>query len=150
MTTKWRRIIIVLLTIIFVPSMICIVIPRLFNQITLIAFAQPFYDYPLPPETMEVSREMEVGVLTGNGNHCDFYANRKFKTLLTEDQIRKYYYNVTFPSISPHSSVTAISGLNGRVGIIVQFDPVDSQYVIVELWDYPYRDPIRMLDTRCH
>lgn len=150
MGNKRKKIIIVLFAIILGLPLVCFGLPKLINQATLFIFAQPFFNYPLPPETKEISRDMRVGVLTGNGNHCDFYANRKLETLLSEDEIRKYYRDVTFPSIALHSSIAAISELEGIVGLFIKFDPIDPQNITLELWDYPYKDAIRMLDVRCH
>lgn len=72
---------------------------ELVNNVRLHLFASPLFDYPLPPNTEVISRSQVVGLLGGNGNHCDFEATQYMRTTLAQEQIEKYYSEVRLPRV---------------------------------------------------
>ena len=131
-------------------SLVLCTFPILYNRLTLLVFSQRLFGYPLPPDTEVISRQMQVGVLTGNGNHCDFLASMLLRTTLGKQEIEAYYEDVTFPSVGENSTMAAMSGLDGVLPVLLEFDPANSEYVTVKLLDGIYTDWPRMLDGSCH
>ncbi|MEP7292672.1 MAG: hypothetical protein ABI835_12880 [Chloroflexota bacterium] len=125
-------------------------IPMLYNNARLLIFSLPFLRYPLPPQTIFRSLEMEAGMMGGAGNHCSFLATMHLRTSLTQQAIRNYYSGVAFPTVGTDSGAAAIDGLKGAVSVSVTFDPSDSQYVRVSLYDGIYRGGLQMYDPRCN
>jgi hypothetical protein len=124
-----------------------ILLPKIGNWITLYRFSQPFFSYPLPPQTTVIAQHSQYGVLSGNGNHCDYSASMTLQTALTDQEILDYYANVSFPTVGDHSGWAAIAGLYGAVPVMVRFD---SQEVYISIFDGTYTDSFRMMDLRCH
>lgn len=116
---------------------------RIHNAITLRNFAQPFLDYPMPPQTVEISHASRWGQLVGNGNHCDFEVSRTLSTELSQSEIEAYYKTVEFAPIVPErSSFTGIWGRNGMLGVDVKFDAAQAGVVTVSLFDGVYSGTI--------
>ncbi|MFN8378706.1 MAG: hypothetical protein U0452_08550 [Anaerolineae bacterium] len=135
-----------LLALLFVLSLIFIspfVYSFIRNEITLRNFARPFLEYPLPPQTTEISNSGRWGVLTGAGNHCDFEVSRTLRTELSQPEIKAYYANVEYLPIVPgKSAFEAIWGRNGMLGVDVEFDPTQSAIVTVSIFDGIYSGSI--------
>ncbi len=111
------------------------------RELTVQRFAAPFFDYPLPPYTTEMSRSTRSGALGGAGHMCSYEAVRVVTSHLTVREIEAYYQDVTFPTVMPESSsMAAISGLEGRTPVFVDFDRDDSQSGVIEIsiFDGPY------------
>jgi hypothetical protein len=68
----------------------------LINNIRAAHFGSPLFNYPLPPDTTVIRRYTEV-IRTGSGNHCDFGAIQVMETSLSEEEVRAYYSDVSFP-----------------------------------------------------
>lgn len=118
---------IVILVSIMMPVMIVFligfaVIPHIYNLSRLQRFADPFYAYPLPPQTEEVGRFQEYGILSGNGNHCDFLAQRTLLTALSAEEIESYYLDVGFDAVGPRQSRMAFIPLDGLIDVTMQID----------------------------
>lgn len=130
----------VLLYILFLIFVAPIALPsRIHNEITLQNFARPFFEYPLPPETVEISNSARWGTLTGNGNHCDFEVSRTLRTELSQTEIEAYYATVEFLPIVPRKSkIAPIWGQNGMLGVDVEFDGVQPGIVTVSIFDGIY------------
>ncbi len=99
-----------------------IFIPEWINDQRLYTFAQCLYNYPLPPDTQVEARYAEVGLLEGNGNHCDFRAKQRLSSTLTREQITTYYRNVGLPPVSIQSISAKIWREDGLLPITMSFD----------------------------
>lgn len=64
-------------------------VPR--NSLRLWFFGKELFEYPLPPQTKELDRKSEVGLLVGNSNHCDYLAERILATELTQEEIKSHF-----------------------------------------------------------
>jgi len=53
-------------------------------------------DIPVPPNTQRLASNSAVGLLVGNGNHCDFFAGEMFRSKLSADTILQHYTNRLF------------------------------------------------------
>lgn len=51
---------------------------------------------PLPPQTEQLATRSAVGLLSGNGNHCDFFVGTIFRSNLSPDSIRQHFAESTF------------------------------------------------------
>jgi hypothetical protein len=51
---------------------------------------------PPAPQSKQLAVRSAVGLLTGNGNHCDFFAGALFQSSATPDSIRQHYAGRTF------------------------------------------------------
>lgn len=65
--------------------------PMIRNQILLEKYAAQLYKIPLPPNTLEISRDKGVGNLYGTGNHLDFAAVIEIESTLSEDELIAFY-----------------------------------------------------------
>ncbi len=61
------------------------------NNILLRKFANQLYTIPLPPDTMQISRDKAAGNLCGTGNHLDFFAVIEIESALSETDLLQYY-----------------------------------------------------------
>jgi hypothetical protein len=119
------------------------ILSRIHNAITLRNFARPFLEYPLPPKTVEISNSADWGLLSGNGNHCDFKVSRTLSTELSQSEIEAYYKTVEFAAIVPErSSAAAIWGRHGMLGVDVNFDATQAGVVTISLFDGIYNGTI--------
>lgn len=71
-------------------------VPVWINDYRLYRFADNLYQYPLPPNTVVLSREAEIKLM-GNGNHCDFFVYQTMVTDLSLDEIDDYYDGLELP-----------------------------------------------------
>jgi hypothetical protein len=51
---------------------------------------------PIPPQTQRLVTRSAVGLLVGNGNHCDFFAGTVFRSSSPPDLVRQHYAGRTF------------------------------------------------------
>src|SRR4051812_43881285 len=51
---------------------------------------------PAPIGSEPLQSRSAVGLLVGNGNHCDFFAGTVFRSAATPDSIRQHYSKSTF------------------------------------------------------
>jgi hypothetical protein len=119
----------------------------IYNQWSMYQFARPFFNYPLPVDTIELERYTLIGVLSGNGNHCDFLAVRILQTTLSEDAFRTYYQNVEFPPVQANSKSALWNG-NGTLPVTIHFRSGNSDTVRLEISDFGYTDSLRI--GGCH
>ena len=87
-----------------------LVFPVVLNNFRLQQFAKNLYAYPLPPHTEVINRSAKVGLLGGNGNHCDFEARQYMRTALSQEEIEAYYQGVSLPR-SPSILHTWVGGI---------------------------------------
>jgi hypothetical protein len=78
------------------------------NNWRLDQFAAQLCEYPLPASAIEIGRQAEVGVLAGNGDHCDFVARGEIASQLPLEAVRAHY---TGPQLDPAISRGASGGL---------------------------------------
>ncbi len=50
-------------------------------------------EIPIPSNTQRLASNSAVGLLVGNGNHCDFFAGEIFRSELPADAILQHYTN---------------------------------------------------------
>jgi len=115
---------------------LAIVLNTCLNNYYLSRFEKQLFDFPLPTGTVTLKKNSKIGVLTGNGNHCDFVASLEIKTDLTVAQIEGLFKNMT---IKP-----AVSGSSTQQGIIVE--SISSGIKRIEIWDAPGQSGF---DLRC-
>jgi hypothetical protein len=134
----------------FLLTLILVIIPTIYLQMRLQSFAANLFAYPLPPDTVEVRRTTEVGILGGNGNHCDFRAVRVLATELNPSDIEAYYQDTALPPVTSESKEARIWRDDGLINIEVDINeqPTEDGRLLVQIsiFDYGY-PPVGM---RCH
>jgi hypothetical protein len=68
-----------------------------------------------PPETEEISSHSAIGLLVGNGNHCDFFAGTVYRTQSTPGTIQAHYQDIQF--------LNPISGEHEDLSVTILRDP---------------------------
>lgn len=82
----------------------------------LAGFAKQIEELALPPATIQLGKTYKrVGLLTGNGNHCDYAAAKLVKSQLSKEEIEKFYFSNKFS--------------NAESGSIQQFFPVKLEVI---------------------
>jgi hypothetical protein len=109
------------------------------NDLRLSKFSGQLFDHPLPPRSRAVASSSEVGILTGNGNHCDFVARLELASDLAIDQVRAHYERL-------HLSPAIPGGVDGGLPFIEVARTPRGTYS-VDAIDAPYGAG---LDMRCH
>lgn len=61
------------------------------NDIRLTKIKQQLNQLPQPPDTTLISSNAAVGLLQGNGNHCDYFVGSVYRSRSSEEAIRKHY-----------------------------------------------------------
>lgn len=54
-------------------------------------FSSSLFTIPTPPNSKVVQQEKKIGVLLGNGNHCDYYAGLAVKSSLKFEEFKNWY-----------------------------------------------------------
>ena len=109
------------------------------NNWRLARFSAQLFEYPLPPGAREIARRSEVGLLSGDGDHCDFVATQQLATTLPLAAVRAHYAGLRLrPAIG--------SDDGGGGGLLaLQVEP-RAGGVVVTAWDPLYGD---IWDVRC-
>ena len=113
------------------------------NQIRLVEFAQRVASAPLPPNTARVAVRKEVGLLTGNGNHCDYVTELTLETELSPETIRAHYESQRFDRAVPGETDGGITVLVSQAAAA----PSERSWYAVQVIDAPNE---AWLDLRCH
>jgi len=74
-------------------------------------FSQPFFDYPLPERTHEISRAVDIGHYGTKG--CSLEASRYIVSELSLTELAQYFKDVTFPTPHLDSNVFRPAGRFG-------------------------------------
>ncbi len=109
----------------------------LVNNWRLDRFAAQILDAPPLREARLVAHSQEVGVLTGNGNHCDFVVRVAYASTLPVDSLRVFYRS---QGIAP-----AVPGGTSAGPPAIDVVTTSRGFDIV-LTDAPYEG---LLDLRC-
>ncbi|MBX2859415.1 MAG: hypothetical protein KTR17_12200 [Cellvibrionaceae bacterium] len=111
----------------FALLFLAVVLHTILNNFYLWSFSSQIFDYPLPKGVEIISKSSEVGVLTGNGNHCDFVASLEVRSSVPIENIKSHYSNMT---IQP-----ATTGSSTEQGLSVEL--ISPSVVKIEIWDAP-------------
>ena len=135
-----RKALIALAVVLSVPLLIVLAIldSRRRNDRRLAHFSEQLFSYPLPPGSRVLSQTAQVGVLTGNGNHCDYISQMELESSLPIAAIEAHYQRL---QLRPAAGNGAGAGLPA-----VTVDSLDMQRVTVTAIDAPYPAG---LDDRC-
>lgn len=79
-----------------------------------------------PPNTVQISSRSAVGLLSGNGNHCDFFAGAVYRSQSTAEAIQQHYKGCQFQN--------PVTGRNEDWNLIILTD--DHSFDSVWLPDY--------------
>jgi hypothetical protein len=71
------------------------------NNFRLARFSAQLFTYPLPPGTQLITRSANVGVLTGNGDHCDFIARVDLGGEASLESLRDHYSGLHLDAAIP-------------------------------------------------
>lgn len=148
---RWvRRILWAAGGLLFLLAMGMVIIPAVYLQLRLYTFAANLFDHALPPATIELSRVTEVGILGGNGNHCDFRAVRLLATELSKTAIEAHYHDAALPPITSESKEARIWRDDGLIDIRLKFEeqPADDGRLLFQLSIYDYGYP--PVGFQCH
>jgi uncharacterized membrane protein YtjA (UPF0391 family) len=115
---------------------------HLVNNLRLAKFEDQLFDYPLPEGAEVAGRSSQVGVLLGNGNHCDFVVEQSLRTVLTVEEVRSYY-----SSFSPRHAIPGGAGAGAPNLQVYRPCCAEDEPILVSLVDAPYEG---ILDVRCH
>ena len=114
-------------------------VARVRNDRRLARFAAQLDDFRPPPGARVVHRLAAVGMLTGNGNHCDFLARHEIATSLPLAFVEAHYARLRLrPAIDGGAD-------GGRPWVSVE--PRQGGGYVVTATDAPYSAG---LDERCH
>ena len=61
------------------------------NNIICDLYANQLYSLSLPPNTKIISKNKDLGLLAGNGNHLDFMAFIEVESALSKEELEEYY-----------------------------------------------------------
>lgn len=141
------------LAILFLPLTCCttvLMIPMIYNQAMLIRLREPFFNYPLPPQTFELRRESQITNITQNGtwDHCHFRVQRTLQTTLSENDLKDYYKDVLFSPIQPNSKAAMIWGKDGKLTVNVDFQDLERGIVTISIFDGEYEGRFMTIDPR--
>jgi len=105
----WSGVAIVL----FVPYLLATAagVSHAINSLRLERFAAQFLDSP-PASSSASLAQTQVGVLTGNGNHCDFIVDVEIASDLSRDEIAAHYAELPIRR--------AIAGESSEVHVVVE------------------------------
>lgn len=67
------------------------------NQLTLWKLWWAYEALPHPPDSTALRTYFAVGLLEGNGNHCDFIAGEQRRSALSAEELRAFYAD--FPEL---------------------------------------------------
>ena len=105
-----------LATLVLLPG--CLVLPAfsgyVANNFRLAAFADQLHQYPAPPGARVSAEGAEVGVLTGNGDHCDYIATVIVEPYepVSRAEVERYY-----AGLQPRSAVPGGDGDHVRLSV---------------------------------
>lgn len=118
-------------------------IPMWTNDERLDAFAERFFDYPLPPATEFADHDAQGSVqLRGNGNHCDYLVRFSLRSELSDEEVVRYYEQAEVPGVDGgRAQVTVFFAKHVKRSDDYWYDPI-----IVQIADST--DP--GWDIRCH
>lgn len=69
---------------------------RIANDLRLWQIARQLNALPSPSHTIQISSHAAVGLLVGNGNHCDFFAGTVYRSQNSKDAIQRHYKGFQF------------------------------------------------------
>ena len=129
---KWFLVILLLPVLLLV---LIIIGNTVLNSFYLWKFEKQLYNYPLPSGAKILKKNSNIGVLMGNGNHCDFIAYVELETSKSILDIEEHYKNMTIlPALSNRA----------QQGFIIE--PVSQGVIKVKIWDAPNSSNF---DLRC-
>lgn len=118
---------------------LAVVVARLRNDRRLARFAAQLDDFPPPAGARVVHRLARVGVLTGNGDHCDFLVRQEIASNQPIERVRAHYARLR---LRPAVEGGASAGLPD-----LTVAPRAGGGYVVSAVDAPYAAG---LDERCH
>jgi len=135
-----RRSMAVLATIILLPALLVLGATSAYaaNEWRLARFGSQLLEFPLPRSTREVARVAEVGVLVGNGNHCDFVVTRRLESSLPLDSLKAHFGSL-------HLSPAISGGADGGLPLLEIREDSARHYSVIAT-DAPYEG---IFDLRC-
>lgn len=99
---------------------------RLTNDLRLWQIERQLKAIHPPPETKEISSHSAVGLLVGNGNHCDFFAGIVYRSQRNSDTIQAHYNDTRFlnPVTGEHEklSVTILTDSTSMDSVLLPYD----------------------------
>lgn len=90
---KKKIFVIVIASVILIPLLLIVasrVTVMLKNNIIAEYFLEEL-EYPRPDSTQIYEKYSKIGLLVGNGNHCDFFSGIIFYSQLSREEIKKFY-----------------------------------------------------------
>lgn len=67
------------------------------NDVRLWQFELDFQQIAHPPDSERLATASRLGLLAGNGNHCDFYVGEMRWTRLSREDVQTHYAGATIP-----------------------------------------------------
>jgi hypothetical protein len=131
----------VLATIILLPALLVLGATSAYaaNEWRLARFGSQLLEFPLPRSTREVAHVAEVGVLVGNGDHCDFVVTRRLESSLPLDSLKAHFAPL-------HLRPAIAGGADAGLPLLeIREDSVRHYSVIAT--DAPYEG---IFDVRCY
>jgi hypothetical protein len=122
--------------------LLAIVLAGVRNDRRLARFAAQLDDYPPPPGARIVHRLAAVGMLTGNGNHCDYLARHELASALPLASVRAHYARLRL-----HPAIEGGAGGAGGGSPDLAVEPREGGGYVVSAIDAPYAAGF---DERCH
>jgi hypothetical protein len=100
------------------------------NDLRLWQITRQLNTLPQPPGTTQISTHAVVGLLVGNGNHCDFFAGAVYRSQSSIEAIQQHYEGRQF-----QNPVTGMNE-NWQITILKNKDSFDSLWLPYD-FDHP-------------
>jgi hypothetical protein len=139
---RWVSFVLALVAAVIAPPLLllaAVTVAHVRNDQRLARFAAQLDRFPAPAGARVVHRLAAVGILTGNGDHCDFLARHEIASTQPIERIRAHYARLLLrPAID--------GGADGGLPDLSVAPRAGGGYVVTAI-DAPYGAG---LDERCH
>lgn len=71
---------------------------RSIEQYILRNYSQPFLNYPLPPDTVEISHALHIDYWGGSQNYCTYVVSRTVQSSLSLAALMRYFAEAELPT----------------------------------------------------
>jgi hypothetical protein len=161
-----KRLIVSLLIILCMSCSIFCLMPTFFigrdvlpHQIRLLKYARDFEAMPYPPDTQRLDTYKTLGLLTGNGNHCDIFVG-ELRSYSGDRTVIQEFYKHEYPSSMlgvvftengdlPRESDSLIPSERGRLAYWNIPPGIDPEHVYL-VFSFTFIDFDPGFDVRCY
>ena len=107
-----------------------------YNNFLLWQFQKQLFNYPLPENTKILTQKSEIGLLQGNGNHCDFEARLTIQSSNSTKAIIEHYRKLKISS-----------AFGDGINLYQTIEEIEPEIISITIGD-SHSDP--SMDFRCY